>query len=252
MKEAIRLSILEGRLELPGFQNFVDAIGLANTELTARMFKAMWIAYLKDKGNISLPYWADRFDDMQVFNQVLISLSKAGWITCHSIPARNWAEAQLNEDKLLEFVSIDLLQQVRAFHKFTHYKLDRISSTKTNATRLNGKCRDTGLVREGFMLAGNTVFSYDQHYMREYQLIIQANLTKSMDKIAELWPDMRHDQASYDTISCSILDYHLNTTDTFTRGDNYNDSRGRAISSSLSRVCNPISSKDMRALLVIE
>ena len=252
MKEQIILSILEGRLELPSYQAFVDAIGLANTELTARMFKAMWIAYLKDKGNISLPYWADRFDDMKIFNQVLISLSQAGWIICHSIPARNWAEAQLNETKLLEYVSIDLLQRVRAHHKFTHYKLDAPVSTKTNATRLNGHCRDTGLVREGFMLAGNTRFSYDQHYMREYQSIIQANLTKSMDKIAELWPDMRHDQASYDTISCDVLDFHLHTDQIFTRGDNYNDSRGRAISSSLSKVANPISCKDMRALLVIE
>ena len=251
MKEAIRLSILEGRLELPGYQNFVQAIGVDNTELASRMLKAMWHAYLKDKGNISLPYWADRFTDMRVFNLILKSLSDSGWIICHSIPARNWAEAQLNEDKLLSFVPIDALQRVRSHHKFTQYKLDISPSTKTNATRLNGHCRDTGLVREGFMKAGNTVFTYDQHYMEEYQPIIQANLTKSMDKIAEIWPDMRHDQASYDTISCNVLDYHLNTDQVFTRGDNYNDSRGRAISSSLSKVMNPISSKDARALLVI-
>ena len=246
------LAILEGRLQLPSYQNFVEAIGTHYTELASKMFTAMWHAYLKDKGNISLPYWADRFEDMQIFNQILISLSQAGWIISHSIPARNWAEACLNEDKLLQFVSIDDLQQVRAFHKFQQYKLDRSPSVKSTATRINGHCKDTGLVREGFMKAGNTVFSYDQHYMAEYSTIIQANLTKSMDKIAILWPDMRHDQASYDTISCNVLDYHLTTTDKFTRGNNYNDSRGRAISSALGKIANPISSKDFRALLVIE
>ena len=248
----IKLQLLQGQLDLPSYQNFASAIGQHNTDLASRMFKAMWHAYLKDKGNISLPYWADRFEDMQIFNQILISLSNANWITCHSIPARNWAEASLNEDKLLEFVSIDELQQIRAHHKFQQYKLDAPTSSKSTATRLNGHCRDTGLVREGFMKAGNTRFSYDQHYMSEYRSIVQANLTKSMDKIAELCPNLRHDQASYDTISCDILEFHLNTDQTFTRGDNYNDSRGRAISSSLSKVANPVSSKDFRSLLVIE
>lgn len=246
-----RLAILEGKLQLPSYQSFLQAIGQSDAELASAMFKALWHAYLKDKGNISLPYWADRFTDMQVFNLILKSLSDAGWITCHSIPARNWAEASLNESKLLEYCSIDELQHVRAHNKFIQYKLDSPTSSKSNATRINGHCRDTGLVREGFMKAGNTKFSYDQHYMAEYQPIIQANLTKSMDKIAKIWPDLRHDQASYDTISCELLAYHLTTDDTFTRGNNYNDSRGRAISSALGKVMNPISSKDARALLTI-
>jgi len=61
---------------------------------------ALWRAYLKDKGNVNLVYWADRFANAKVFNLVLMSLSGGGWITCHAIPARNWAEASLNETKL--------------------------------------------------------------------------------------------------------------------------------------------------------
>ena len=101
------------------------------------------------------------------------------------------------------------------------------------------------------MKAGNTRFSYDQAHMEKYADVIQQNLTKSMDKIAEFYPELRHDRASYDTISCDILEYHIESNTTYTRGDNYNDSRGRAISSSLGKVANPISCKDFRALLVI-
>jgi hypothetical protein len=87
--------------------------------------------------------------------------------------------------------------------------------------------------------------------MLEYRDVIQKNLTKSMDKIAELCPNLRHDSASYDTISVEILEYYLDSNDTYTRGNNYNDSRGRAISESLSKVGNPISCKDFRALIVL-
>ena len=244
--------LLEGKLHLPNYQGFVDLIGPDYADLASRMFSAMWFAYLKDKSSIALPYWADKFQNDAILNSVLKSLSDANWITSHAIPARNWAEASLNEHKLLDFVSPDQLEQIRANKKFMQYILQQDLSSKTKATRLNGKTTNTGLVREGFMLAGNTEFSYDQAMMAEYQPIIQANLTKSMDKIADLCPSLRHDKASYDTISVAILDYHLHSNLTFTRGDNYNDSRGRAISSSLSKVANPISCKDFRALLVIE
>ena len=247
----MRDQLFRGSLELPNYAAFSDKIGSDYAKLASKLFTALWHAYLKDKGTVSLVYWADRFDNAEVFNIVLLSLSDAGWITCHSIPARNWAEARLNETKLLEYCTIEELESIRAFNKFAHYRLTNEPSTKSRATRVNGKTLDTGLVREGFMKAGNTRFSYDQNYMAQYSELIRLNLTKSMDKIAEMYPQMRHDRASYDAISSEILDYHLNTNDSFTRGDNYNDSRGRAISSALSKVANPISCKDFRALLVI-
>lgn len=247
----MRDKLLRGSIELPNYQAFSAKIGDYYAALANKLLTAMWYAYLKNKGTVSLVYWSDRFDNQAVFNIVLLSLSDAGWITCHSIPSRNWAEASLNETKLLEYCATEELESIRAHNKFKQYRLVDSKSTKTAATRLNGKVTNTGLVREGFMQAGNTRFTYDQHYMDLYSDSIRLNLTKSMDKIAQMYPHMRHDHASYDAISSDILDYHLSTNDTFTRGDNYNDSRGRAISSALGKVFNPISSKDARALLVI-
>ena len=247
----MRDKLLQGSFELPSYRKFTAKIGSHYAELANKLCLALWRAYLKDTGKINLVYWSDRFANAKVYNIVLLSLSDANWITCHTIPARNWAEAHLNEDKLLEYCTIEELETVRAFNKFQHYRLTSDTSTKSTATRLNGKVANTGLVREGFMEAGNSRFTYDQEYMDQYSEIIRRNLNKSMEKIAIMYPHMRSDTASYDVISSDILDYHLTTSEEFTRGNNYNDSRGRAISSSLSKVANPISCKDFRALLVI-
>ena len=248
----VQQRLLEGHLDLPNYQGFAKLIGTEDTDVAVKFFKALWQAYLKDKGKISLPYWSSKFISQDHFNIVLKSLSKANWIISNVVPARNWADAWLNEDKLLTLVTPEALERVRASNKFQKYTLSSCESTKTSATRINGKVQNTGLVREGFMKAGNTKFSYDTAMIEEYKPIIQANLTKSMDKIAEIWPELRHDQASYDTISIEMLNYYTHSTEVYTRGDNYNDSRGRAISSSLGKIGNPVSSKDFRALLVIE
>ena len=247
----MRQQLLDGRLPLPSRNKFVASIGEHYTRVTERMFNALWYAYLNNKGTISTIYWSAQFANAKVFNIALIALSNAQWLTSHSIPARNWAEAQLNENKLLEYCTQEELESIRAYYKYADYVLTNDSSTLTRATRLNGKTVDTGLVREGFMQAGNSRFTYDQELMSDYRDVIQANLTKSMDKIAEMCPNLRHDRASYDTISVDILNYYLESNATYTRGNNYNDSRGRAISSCLSKVGNPISSKDFRSLLVI-
>lgn len=247
----MRNALLRGTIELPGHDKFTSVLGASYSALAHKFMTALWRAYLQDKGSVNLVYWADRFANARIFNIVLLSLSDAGWVTCHAIPERNWAEASLNENKLLEYCTIEELESIRAFNKFAHYRLTNEPATKSRATRANGKTLDTGLVREGFMKAGNTRFTYDQEYMEQYSEPIRANLVKSMTKIAEMYPHMRHDRASYDTISSDIFNYYLTSDSDYTRGDNYNDSRGRAISSSLSKVGNPISCKDFRALLVI-
>ena len=243
--------LLAGKLDLPNYQAFVSAIGPEMANLADKLFQALWYQYLKDKGTINSTYWSSRFNNPFVFNQVIMSLSKAGWLISHAIPARNWAEMHINEDKLLEFVSQQDLEQIRAFNKHRQYLPTHELSTIDNLTKINGKSKSTGLIRTGFMKAGNSQYRYDTQMMQDYSLIIQANLTKSMDKIAQLHPSMRHDRASYDTISIEIFDHLVQSNETYTRGNNYSDSRGRAISSALSKVANPISQKDFRALLII-
>lgn len=249
--DIIRDQLLSGRLELPGYKKFVSAIGSDFAKLADDMVKAMWYQYLRNKGSINGPYWAAKFNNPKVFNLVLISLSNGKWINSHSIPARNWSEIHINEDKLLEFVSEEELQRIRAFHKFTQYVPKCEESTLVNKVRVNGKIKETGIRRPGFMAAGNTKFRYDIEMMEAYIDPIGKNLTKSMDKLAKIYPEMRHDMASYDTINIEILEYMIATNETYTRGDNYCDSRGRAISSVLGKVANPLSDKDFRALLVI-
>ena len=243
--------LLAGKLDLPNYQAFVSAIGPEMANLADKLFQALWYQYLKDKGTINSTYWSSRFNNPFVFNQVIMSLSKAGWLISHAIPARNWAEMHINEDKLLEFVSQQDLEQIRAFNKHRQYLPTHELSTIDNLTKINGKSKSTGLIRTGFMKAGNSQYRYDTQMMQDYSLIIQANLTKSMDKIAQLHPNMRHDRASYDTISIEIFDHLVQSNETYTRGNKYSDSRGRAISSALSKVANPISQKDFRALLII-
>ena len=244
--------LLSGHLDLPNYQAFVDAIGPDMANLADKLFQALWYQYLKDKGTINSTYWSARFNNPFVFNQVTMSLSKSGWLISHAIPARNWAEMHLNEDKLLEFVTQDDLEQIRAFNKHRQYLPTHELSTVDNLTRINGRTKHTGLIRTGFMKAGNSQYKYDTQMMQDYKFIVQSNLTKSMDKIAELHPNLRHDRASYDTISIDIFNHLVQSPDAvYTRGNNYSDSRGRAISSALSKVANPISCKDMRSLLII-
>lgn len=243
---------MEGKITLPNYQGFVKAIGSDYAHLADCFFQALWHQYLLDKGTVSLPYWSDKFANDHIFNVVLMSLSDANWIESHSIPARNWAEANISEAKLYDYVSTTELEQIRAVNKFAKYISKQEVSDKTSATRLNGRTRNTGLVREGFMKAGNTKYQLDVNYIEDYYDVIKLNTTKSMDKIAKIYPNIRKDRASYDSISVEILDYHImNKDEVFSRGNNYNDSRGRAISSTLGKVFNPISNKDARALLVI-
>lgn len=251
----MRNQLLNGNISLPSFNNFKEAIG--DDAYTAdRMFTALWRNYLKDKGTISLPFWADKFESIISFNTVLKSLSLAGWITSTVIPARNWAEARLNEDKLLEYCSIDELEAIRSHKKLDHYTLKMSTSTKFNATRVNGKIKDTGLERKGSMLAGRTVFSFDKKCMYDNYETIKLELTKSMDKVNALilasGGNLRIDRSSYDAISNQMLEFYYNSNDTYTPGNSYNDSRGRAILEMLSKIGNPISNKTFRALLVIE
>lgn len=248
----MREQLLAGKLDLPNYQAFVSAIGPEMANLADKLFQALWFQYLKDKGTINSTYWSNRFNNPFIFNQVIMSLSKAGWLISHAIPARNWAEMHLNENKLLEFVSQDDLEQIRAYNKHLQYMPTNEESTVNHLTKVNGKTKNTGLLRNGFMKAGNSKYKYDTQMMQDYATIIQQNLTKSMDKIAESHPNLRHDRTSYDTISIDIFNHLVQSDNTYTRGNNYSDSRGRAISSALSKVANPISCKDFRALLIIQ
>lgn len=249
MEAIMREQILNGKLELPSKEQFYDNFTRAN--IIERMFISMWHAYLHSKSAVSLAYWSKEFEHPVEFNQALKVLSDSNWIISHSIPARNWAEAELNEDKLLQFVSVEELADVRAKFKFAKYLPCFMESKHATLTRMNGKVKRTGLTRYGLKASASSPFQYDVDYLSKYEDTIIQNTNKGMQKVRNQFPDMRSDSASYDAIATSIVEHLTINPETYTMGSNYSDPRGRSVKEGLSKVFNPIGYKDARSLLVI-
>lgn len=247
----IRDSLLNGVLDLPSQQEFTNMLDEYNYNAANRMWNSLWSAYLKHKAPINLTYWAEQFTCPKVFNGVLISLCNLGWVESHSIPERNWAEALLVEHKLLNYVSPTELAHIRATKKIVKYLPVFKESKFSNLVKVNKKVKQTGLVREGFMLSGNTQYYFDSIKLKQYQSAVTHNVVKGMEKVRQKYPNMLTDEASYDSISAEIVQLIVDQPDIYTQGTSYLDSRGRAIKESLSKVANPIGFKDFRALLTI-
>ena len=252
----IRIQLENGKLTLPYKTEITNAFGEEISELTTRMFEAMWHHYLLNKGSISLPYWSQKFNNTKVFNQILRELSLTGWIICETVPARNWSEARLNETKLLDLVTLKQLEGIRAYHKFNKYMLSNDVATKDNLTRINGKVRHTGLTRKGFAKSSRTQFQFDRETISEYYDVIIEEVNKGMVAVRKLHrqqynKDINTDSASYDSISTTIVDHILSGDYTYSSGQFHSDSRGRNISGMLDKVFNPIGFKVARACLVI-
>ena len=249
MRAQLRENLLLGMLDLP--EQIIQLSGAQERHAMETMFSAMWHRFLNNKSSTSTVYWYDKFESEVVFNNFLYHLTHSGWATVKTLPTKNWSEIELNESKLLEFVSKDLLDNIRRSFKFNKYRMTNTSATKFNVTKLLGKKQDTGIVRDGIGRAGNSKFSYDTKYIEFYRDAIELNLTKSMRELG-LDSEEFNDDIDYASVSKEILDYHVsNPNAVFTTGENVNDSRGRAISSALSKVFNPISSKDARSLIII-
>ena len=250
MKAQIRENLLLGMLDLP--EQIIQLSGPEERQAMEHMFASLWHRFLNNKSSTSTVYWYDKFESDKVFNNFLYHLSNSGWATIKTLPTKNWSEIELNESKLLQFVSKELLDNIRRSFKFNKYRMTNTTATKYNVTRLAGKKQDTGLERKGFSRAGNSQFSYDTKFIAKYRDAIELNLTKSMRELG-LDAEEFNDDIDYASVSKEILDFHIeNPNQVFTTGENINDSRGRAISSALSKVFNPISSKDARSLIVIE
>lgn len=249
--EIILKQLQAGKLTLPYRATIAKQFGGIIADLSTRMFEAAWHHYLLNKGSISLPYWSQQFANPKVFNVILRELSNTGWLICETIPSRNWSEAKLNEDKLLEFVSMKDLEQIRAYHKYNKYMLTQATATVDNLTRINGKVRHTGLTRAGFKATSTTQFQFDTATIAEYYDVIVEEVNKGMHKVRQFYPEMRSDSASYDSISTTIVDSIIANNYTYSSGQFHSDSRGRNISGMLDKVFNPIGFKVARACLLI-
>lgn len=244
----MREQLLEGKLEYPGSAMLVKYEEHAGDILA--FWNAIWYNYLCKQDTNGL-FWYERLGH-QVFNELVRALSHHGWISSHCLTGRKWASIELNTDKLLEFVTVDELQEIKTAYQYQKYLLDCRVARASKLVRQNGKTKRTGLVRKGFRDAGNTQFGYDMAKLKKYETPVKLNLTKSMDKIRKDYPEMQCDSTSYDNVSTGIFDWHAkHALEVYTTGESISDSRGRAISQGLKKVANPISSKDFRAALVI-
>ena len=245
-----RIAILNGKLELP--EQIIELVGSEYRHKMNAMFQALWTNYKNNKGSISATYWADRFNNNVVFNKYLRLLSKAGWITTLVEPKRNWAEVHFNETKLAKWVTTSDVMSMRQYDKFNKYKLTTESTETPSLTRINGKTKSTGLVRNGQAKQSSAMFKYDTIKLYQYKEEIILNVTKSVRKL-ELEYGIFKDDVDYKAVATAIVEHHLYSPEVeFCLGGHVSDSRGRAISSALSKVFNPIGFKDARALLVVE
>ena len=244
----MREKLLRGILEFPGtaiLEKYPD-----QEEDILRFWKVLWFNHLNDHDTNGIHWYTVL--GIKLYNDLIRRLSHHGWVTSHSLTGRKWISVELNEDKLLEIVSPDELQEVKARYKYKKYTLDFEESTQSDVVKQNGQLKQTGLIRDGFMDVGNTQFGYDMTALSKYSKAIKLNLTKSMDKVRGMYPEMKSSTSSYDSVSEGIFEYHLkHERKVFTTGNNVSDSRGRAISNCLSKVANPIGNKDFRAALVI-
>jgi len=246
--------LLKGVLPFPGNTLFEKYNNIANDgaaeALICKYWRTVWNNYLNNKETNSL-FWYEQLG-AKMFNDVVRRLSHHGWVVSTSLTGRRWADVELCEDKLLEYVTTNELEDVKAEYKYQKYAMECEESTLTNKVRQNGKIKETGLVREGFCKSGNSEFGYDMDMLSKYEDAVIKNINKSMDKIKKMYPEMSTDSSSYGEVATGLYHWHKeNSTETFTTGNSYIDSRGRAVSSCLSKVTNPLANKDFRSCLII-
>ena len=255
-----RTEILQGNLEFP--QQILKILGIEDDidkiELVKEFWEHLWHNFLGEKGSVSKKVgetrlhladtsinsviWFEKFDNKDFFNSLLFHLSKAGWIT--STIDNNYAWIEMNESKLMKWITKEELQNLRFKHKFAKYRFGKTKSVLKDVVQVNGKHITTGIVREGFMKAGNNVFQYDTKYILKYQNEIADNLKKGLDAT-------NHD-ISYQEIIDELIDYYGVVENEYTLGNNISDSRGRSIFQCVKKLFNPVSSKDARACMVIK
>lgn len=250
--------LLQGKIELPSKQEFLDRFDHITVGVVEQMFKDLFYIYLMKgaKGSTSTTYWAERVveaeGNFKDFNRCLRNLSINGWIIVDTSTKYHWSELRINEGKLIELIGEQQLLQLRVTKKaFKYLPKWRTVTGRSDLVRQNGKTKRTGLIRNGFAMAAMTQFYYDSAKLAENVDEVVSNVNKGMRKCRELRPSMLTSEADYDVIAADIVHQLIEQPQIINIGDSVSDSRGRAIKKALSSVANPIGYKDFRALITI-
>jgi hypothetical protein len=256
----IRQQILAGKLTLPTIQKLDSITTELQYKSIVKMFEAMFQTYMikgsrpNARPTISLPYYAKLIKNPKAMNLVLKVLSKAGWISVSTRPNNNWAEAFINVDKLLGYVTQEELDSTRLHNKFLKYKLTFTDSNKdfgTNSTKTNGKVSNTGIYRNGFAKEGAVPFQYDTIAMHKHRAGVTCLINKGIEETIKEYPSVLIDHANYKEVGTDIVKSLIGEESTYNSGPRTSDPRGRNNAGYLSKVANPVGYKVMRSLLTI-
>lgn len=253
MQSAIAKEILNGNLNMPNIPSLREIATKEQYLQVEKMFKALWHSYLlKGQGaTISTPYWTKRIGSIKVVNIALKTLSINNWIISRSLPNNNWAEAYLNHEKLLEYVTEQQLAGVRKFNKFQKYLPNYNKSTTAHLTKLGSDKLDTGLRRSGFAKTGNTEYRFDINTLKVIKPEASELINKGIDKMIQKYPQITADLANYKEVGNEVIEALIHANEAYTGGPRTNDPRGRNNRGDLNKIGNPVGFKIMRALLVI-
>ena len=216
-----------------------------------QIVQALEASWTAGSNSLSTPYWAQKVGH-KLLNNFIYALVKADWLTSRANAKQKWGEFSLNQDMLDNYLTIEEQTAFRTKARTHKYKMRCITErSDDNLVKTPSGVKPTGLRRPGFAKCVTQQFKLDTHYISKYYNAVQANLVKSITKMAEKYPDIECDPAHYGIISKELLDYYLfNPDNSYTCEKNISDSRGRAIYQTLKRVFNPISSKDARSMLI--
>ena len=234
-----REELLSGTISFP--KQIMDLVNPSEPqkELIKGLWDALCFTFLSDK-NVSAIVWYEKFNNEKFFNKLLKHLCDSSWVI--SKVSNNYATLELNNEKLKKWISQEEINNLKYKHKCDHYLMTNSKSTLYNTVQIGNTWKETGLIRKGFMKAGNNKFSYDQTPINKYAEYIAYNIDKDFHKSTK--------EVTYNEIVNSLVDYYGKVKDTYTLGNNVCDSRGRSIFQCTKKIFNPVSHKDARASLI--
>lgn len=234
-----REELLNGTISFP--KQIMDLVNPneSQKELIKGLWDALCFTFLSDK-NVSAIVWYEKFNNEKFFNKLLKHLCDSGWVI--SNVSNNYATLEINNEKIRKWLSQEEINNLKYKHKCDHYLMTNSKSTLYNTVQIGNTWKETGLVRKGFMKAGNNQFSYDQTPINKYAEYIAYNIDKDFHKSTK--------EVTYNEIVNSLVDYYGKVKDTYTLGNNVCDSRGRSIFQCSKKIFNPVSHKDARASLI--
>jgi hypothetical protein len=236
-----REDLLKGILTFP--KKILSAVNSQNDtvleETMLDMWDNLWSNYLNEQ-TVDTITWYNKFNNKEIFNLLLAHLSIKNWIT--STVDMNYAFMYINESKLLKWLTKEELIELKFRYKFNKYRMKDSTSNICDIVQLSHRYDKTGLVREGFMKAGNSSFKYDIKYLEKYIYEIAEQLQKGLSASTK--------DITYQEIIMELTNYYANNERNYSLGKCIIDSRGRAIHNCTKKIFNPIASKEARALLV--